>query len=274
MNANIEPKIFQCDSFAEFLKEALSWNRENRRPLTFSGLASSIKTVSPSMLSMMARGKRFPDQDLLKDLCDYFKLSREEHYYLSNLIARARARSKPKKDFYDVILKSLRPITAEQIHDANSRFLANWHYPAIYELASTAGFIAEPNWIQKKLKKKVSKLTIKKTIDDLITMGFFKIDSAGKVTKAVGTLMLDTLESTVTLRKFHKQVLSMAIDSIENTPIKQRLLMTNTMCVSQESFEKARDLMSEFMDRFDQILSKDKGHKVYQFSMSLFPLSK
>ncbi len=150
--------------------------------------------------------------------------------------------------------------------------MSNWYYPAIMELTRIEGFRNDPAWIAKTLG--IATVQSRWAIEQLVRLGLLKRNG-----KAIckSEPHMDSMEKGVTtpaLRRLQKQVLQKAIHSLENDPIEERSVTSMTMAINPSKIQIAKKLIEEFSDQLCNVLESGSRKKVYQFSVTLFPLQK
>lgn len=152
------------------------------------------------------------------------------------------------------------------------RIIADWHHLAILELARTKAFSSDPAWIAKRLGLTKSAATV--AVKRLIQTGLLTVDQNGAWNVSGPTTTTRHAFTDIALKKFQAQVLTKAIEAMNNTSFERRSQSTVTMAVDSARLTEARALIASFRDGMAQLLSREGPcDEVYQLSVSLFPVT-
>ena len=152
---------------------------------------------------------------------------------------------------------------------------SDWHYFAILELMLLKNFRPDPKWVAKSLSLKVS--VVDEAIERLVRMGFLAIDDKD------GTWIDKTSGSTTTIghefitaahKKLQKQILEKAIDAVDMIDADRRDQTAMTVATNSKRLTEAKKMITKFRRKLCAFLEQDvERDQVYQFSISLFPLT-
>lgn len=152
--------------------------------------------------------------------------------------------------------------------------IADWQHYAILELVSVNGFQASFRWIATRLGITVSEA--RAAVERLERLEFLEITEDGRWINCSGSNTTVGNEFTaVAFRKLQKQILEMAIDALEDTPIEKRSQTSMTMAIDSSKIKEAKKRIDVFRrDLTTYLQSGSKRDGVYQLSVSLYPLTK
>ncbi len=120
--------IFAFQKFGDFFSAHTEAMRKFRTGYSYNTIARQIGRVSPSMLAMIARNKRFPDRDLLRDISEYLRLSAREFAYAEAMVGFARARSPQKRKQFQIEMEFLQPPqTNRELTVGQLNFFRHWY---------------------------------------------------------------------------------------------------------------------------------------------------
>lgn len=156
----------------------------------------------------------------------------------------------------------------------NEKFavISDWFHYAILELSTTEGFKSNYKYIAKSLK--ITELDAKLATERMLRLGLLKVVD-GKFAPTFQTLSTkDKTKTAPALRRYQKQILSKAIDSLENDDIAVRSMTSMSMAIDPEKLPVARKMIDEFMTQLCDALESGRKKKVYQLGISLYPLQR
>ena len=142
-------------------------------------------------------------------------------------------------------------------------------------MSSLPDFQANPEWIQSRLKTKVPLEEIKKAMDFLIQNHYLELSPSGDVSKQNKELQCISGIFKVALSQFHREMLTLAIDSIEKTPHELREIMGHTFSISQNQFNEVRDILLDALKKITSLKTDKTGaNSIYHIGFAAFPLTK
>jgi uncharacterized protein (TIGR02147 family) len=152
--------------------------------------------------------------------------------------------------------------------------IADWYHYAILELLTVDGFQASPRWIALNLGIKVPEAT--DALERLMRLGMIKRTAAGGfVLSPESHTTVGTPHASAALRKLQKQMLSMAIEALEETPMEERDQSAMTMAIDSRLLPEAKERIKKFRRSLCAFLQEGrKRDRVFHLSVSLYPVSK
>ena len=162
--------------------------------------------------------------------------------------------------------------TEVEIDEERFRIISDWYHYAILELTFVPEFRNDPAWIARRLG--ISPAEVELAVQRLLKLGLLN-EVNGKLKKTDATVTTKNRAlSTPALRKLQRQVLQMALHSLENDPIQERSHTSMTMTINPDKIELARSLISEFNRHLSLALGSGKKKRVYHLGISLYPVER
>jgi uncharacterized protein (TIGR02147 family) len=156
-------------------------------------------------------------------------------------------------------------------------YMRHWHYVAIREMSTLEGFKLNPEWIQGRLRYWVPVSEIKSAIEFLTRNGYIQITQTGVVVPPKETLVCQGEMYETALSQFHKQMFSLAADSIEATPPPERNLVGFTLAIDSKRFDQAQKILNRAAEEIEDLERQAGGEArdtVYQVQLAVFPITK
>lgn len=229
-----------------------------------------------AVISQILSGKRIPSAKTATKLAQGLNLSPEqEHDFFSSLadVQRTRGLQRMSPVFKKLNESELsRQGPPADLSIDTFRIISDWYHYAILELSCTEGFKSNINWIAKELRIGVTETKL--AIERLLKLGLLgeKNGVFFKTTERLTTA--DKHLTTPALRKYQKQILEKAIESLENDPIDIRSMSSMTMSVDPKNILFAKKLIDECTKQISALLRSGNQTEVYQLQVSLYPLQK
>jgi plasmid maintenance system antidote protein VapI len=213
--------------------------------------------LSPSSLSRILKGERAISETTKKRLIPLLGLSPEEAVSLS--IDKDPALGQAYQ---------LRELS----HDSFA-LISDWYHYAILELTQLRSFQPKAHWIASALGITVSEVNA--AIERLLRLGLLNMTQDGDWLVSAGSNTNVSQEILASAhRKLQKQILEMALEAVEEVPIKQRDQSSMTMAISTRRLPEAIEKITSFRRELCAFLEQDGDRdEVYQLSISLFPLT-
>lgn len=211
--------------------------------------------ISHAFLSMVLSGKRSLPSKAATKIAENLKLlPGEKKFFLENL------------DF------TKNTPTVHGTIDLDKFFLiSNWYHYAILSLLEVKKAKFKAGWIAKRLN--ISVEDAQDAMDRLVRLGLIK--QQGQRWKQTGLpLRFENKISTYATRKYHKQVLTKAIHSLETDPMSTRDFSGNTLAIDPKVLPFAIEKIRKFRRQLaKQLEAMAPSTRVYNLMIQLFPVS-
>ena len=152
--------------------------------------------------------------------------------------------------------------------------IADWYHYAILNLVEIKGFESSPRWISQKLG--ISQTEANLAIQRLKRLDLIR-EEDGSYIRTSKQLKFDRIGNdgiaTAAIRRFHKQALDKAVDSLEGDPIDERDITSITMPVDPSKLEQARRLIKKFRRDMWRLMEGGDPSRVYNLCVQLYPIS-
>lgn len=163
-----------------------------------------------------------------------------------------------------------------QIEQDQFELIQDYLHYAILELIKIHKEEISVSCLAKSLK--VSNVEIKSCIERLRRCGLLKIHQNGNwedTSEGMSTHILGENYTSRAHRNSQKQILDMAQQALENTPIENRDQSSMMVATSQRKIQEAKRMITRFRRELCRFLEEDESEKdtVYQLSVSLFPIT-
>lgn len=228
-------------------------------PSTLSEILNNKKGLSPKLAISIARNLKLPDWEV-RYFCD---LVTKEHAKSARDRKAAQVRLQTKGRENHVRLLS---------HKA-TKALTSWVDLAILELTHLKDFENNSLWVAKKLKVDESKILV--SLERLFDAKLLVVDIAtGKWIDASPLFSTTDGIPNESIRHFHKTILNLALQKIENTNIESRIVKSVIFSISQTNMPKAKKILDEAINQIVSLAdeSQQEREDVMCFSSQLFSL--
>jgi uncharacterized protein (TIGR02147 family) len=271
----IRPSIFRYHDYREFLKDFIEYKRAGDSKFSLRSVAKKAN-LTAAYLSMILKGVRSLSPKAFERLFPVLGLNVSERSYLSSLVKLAD--SKSMKQRFEALerLQLYQGYKQENPKDLEAyKYLSNWYYVAIREMAMLPDFKLDAEWIQSRLGQYVLLNDIQKAIDFLLSQGLIEKRADGKVHVPSPRINCRDGVYQLAMGQFHSEFLQFAIKSIETAPAHQREFKGYTFPVSQGKIEQLREIFKEAISKIKELESQDtQATDVYHVTLAAFPVTK
>lgn len=268
------PLIFEFHNYREFLISWTDYILTVDKAKSLRALSRQAK-LSPGYLPLVLAGHRSLSHKSTAKLLPHLGLKPNEQSYFKLLVKLDEAKTHDERSH---ALKQIQRFNAYRSKNNKELeayvYLSHWYIVAIRELVSVVGFQWDAKWIQSHLNRHVSLIEIKKSMEFLVQHGFVILSKEG--TASVPAKSLDCLGGIfqIALSDYHKEMLVLAAESIDQTEKEKRSLTGYTFAIASENIDNVKKIIAEAQAK---IVELERGQKisnaVYHLEFSFFPLS-
>lgn len=274
-----KPNIQEYHDYLLFLKDWIQFLKDRERGFSLRKIAKEVGMAS-GYLPMCFSGKRRLSEKYYLKIKPHLKLSQKEERYLDLLRVIAESEDTKRRVQALTDLQKLKDYKETNRSELEvHQYLSRWYYVAIRELINGPSFKEDVEWIQERLRGKVSQKEIEEALQFLIKFAFVERNSEGQL--KVAQKQLDCHEGVfkISLGEFHRQMLDLAKLSIEETPRAERLLLGHTVALSKAEYEKIQKILKDSLKQIESVekvenCEKEDRADVYHVELALFPLTK
>jgi len=133
---------------------------------------------------------------------------------------------------------------------------------------------ANQSELAKRLVPPVPATEVEKSLKILESLGLVKKASSGRLMLSEAHLTAGGKLQNKAIRKFQKQILALASDSLDRFPREERDVSTLTVAVDALAFSEIREILRECRRQIQKSVEEaKKPDRVMQISMAFFPLA-
>ncbi|MGE0172503.1 MAG: TIGR02147 family protein [Oligoflexales bacterium] len=248
----------------ELLKSAFE-KKQKRNPRYSLRALSRDSGVDVGIISKALSGKYCPAPETANKLGRALELSEEE----GRILLRAVREAKTVREIPQVHA-SVETCFPKELDLSLFEVISKPHHYALLELTLVNDFRSDVAWIAKRLG--ITKLETEYAIRRLTQLGLLE-NRGGKFAKVDKSLTTkDKTKTTAAHRAHQRTLLKVAQEALELVPIEQRSNTGMTMAIDPSKIPAAKQLILEFNRKMCELLETGSREKVYQLSISLFPL--
>ncbi len=210
-----------------------------------------------------------------------FGLDAKETQYFSLMAAMNQARTDVDRNAY---LEQLKQAGGRKMQRNGKllryEFYSDWMLPALRELVGLSDFREDPGWMALKLAPKITPRQARNGIDKLLDLGYLQRDETGALKPCepfIGDWEDRTDDdplATLAIRNYHRRMIQLGSDALENHTQDKRLIIGTTMAVSRSQAGKIMEFLREEMKQVERIVLEDEPvETVCRLNIQYFPLT-
>ncbi|MEN9722681.1 MAG: hypothetical protein RJB38_667 [Pseudomonadota bacterium] len=269
------PRIFDYSDPQSYLRDVLASKRQKNPSFSARAWAAQMGFSGHSLLMFFLTGRRQIRAAHVPKLLKGLKLSEDEARYFQALVHFASAKSTTEKEIFEGLLRQIHPEEKFSHVDLERfRLISSWLHMALLEMTQLEGFQADPAWIAKRLDGKATKHQIAEALERLQNLGLLKETEEGRLVKTHARLTTPSDRPSQAIREHHRQVLELAIESIESQSVDERVLNSCAMAIDVSKLDQAKALISEFRSKMAALMESPNAGEVYELSVQFFRLTK
>ena len=260
--------------YRDFLKDYYE-RRKAEMPFYSYRMMGDKLGLDSSYLYRVLQKKQHLPAHALQAAKEILALSGREAEYFDLLFSAAVSKDRAKKEELMAKALSLRDVERHSLQAAELKLLENWWIPAVRAYLDLNGGVVNVKQIAKDICPPITEDQVNEAIEILKEVGLVKKLASGRLALTDAHLTVGGPEKAQAVRKFQRQVLALASDSLDNVPVTERNVSTLTLSVDQSCFEDLGEMLREFrrlvQKRVDEAKNSDR---VMQLSMAFYPVAR
>lgn len=226
--------------------------------------------ISPALLSQIFHGRRHPSQGTALDMAHRLGLRPREQEYFELLIQKEKAQD---PELRESIARKTKPYRGRvQYQDLSVdyfRTVSDWYHFAILALTEISGFVLTPETAAKRLG--ISRVEAELAIERLLRLEMLAPAERGELQKTESNPRVHAPVPNKSVRRFHKQCLEKAIESLESQTPQEKVVGTETIAIDSSQIEKFRELIENFFDSALALAQESSAKdQVYHLGVQFF----
>jgi len=264
-----ELDIFSYRNYRDLLSDFYHSQKKQKASYSYKAFAEKAGLNSPNYLKLVMDGKRNLSHKNIKKFAKGLGLAERRAEFFENLVYFNQTKEEETRGLYQSRLKMLEAgPEAYLLSEEEKEVVTKGYYFVIREMAYLPDFKADPQWIIKRLKKKINSDQAKEALKVLEKLGLLSnhrsvvVDASPRIKESA-------------INDFHREMGTEAIENIRDDNYEEREFNALTVCVSKENLPLLKEQLREFRKELNRFLSNDKNtDEVYQLNLQLFPLTR
>ena len=267
--------IFDFSDFREFIKFRVTsqlYNSAGRKKTNLTQLAEKLGYASPSLLSMIIRGRRIPSPELTESLLKSWNLPLKEGEYF-RLMIQVERNKKKGSDSTELLTRMARlagkEATAVQLLDFS--VIRDWYYVVIRQMVEMPSFNEDPTWISKTLGRKITPSQAQQALEKLERLQLIERNPETQRLQPTARIAESTHDiPSSAIRAHQSAMIQRALEALEEKPIEERLFNTLTLNIDRARLPQFRQMLLDFMRSMNTEFSATNSDSVCQLNLQFF----
>ncbi len=276
MNAKSPLHVFAYLDYRAFLRDWFTARKATNPRFSHRVFARMAGQRSPSLLKHVMDGQRNLTPATTEAFIRALRLTKDEAEFFTNLVRLDQASTTAERNqAWERISLTRRFREARRLEGEGFRYLSHWYIPAIRELAATPGFTADPAWIARTLRPRITPAQARQALATLQELGLLVEDPDGDLRLADATVVTPHEVARLAVQNYHQGMLARASESIEAFDPEERHLGAVTLAVHPSVVPMLKAEIAAFQERLCELAEGVDAplERVYQVNVQLFPLS-
>lgn len=254
-----------------FLQEEFDRRCAKNSAYSMRAFAAQIG-LAPSTLSEVLRGKKAISANMAFQIASNLGLKEKESDYFCALAQFATVKDPDVRGALQERLRAMNP--ARQTWDLSLdafRIISDWYHLPMLEMTS----LDEPLTAEGASRALgISLAEAQGAIDRLMRLELIALEERGRIYRTKGRNITQSASPDAGLRRFHKQMIGKALESIETQTSAEKFVGSETFPFDPESLPEAKEIFEEFFNKMLQLGRKKRGKRaVYHLGVQLFRLT-
>lgn len=234
------------------LKKELEIKKRKNSSYSLRSFARNL-SVSPAQLSQVMSGKRSITVKLTEKILSKLHMSPAEK----------------RKCWKELTKTAVSPSQSETLLlEDQFRLISDWYHLAILSLGQIKNAKKDSKWISQKLG--ITNQQASLAVERLERMGLLS-DHPTMLKQIKDPLNVTSQVSSESIQRYHKQILNLAIDKLNEVPVQKRDYSALTFAISGGKIDLIRKAIEEFQKQTQEDF--EGGDDLYMLSVQLFPLT-
>jgi uncharacterized protein (TIGR02147 family) len=266
-------EITNYRDYRHFLKDELEARISKNSGYSLRAFARDLK-ITPQILSSVMKGKKSISIEVAAIMSDRLGFNPTEASLFIDLVIYAHSKNSTTKKILEFRINEKLAVNSDYktLNIEAFKAISDWYHYAILELTHTKKFKSNSQWIAARLG--ISTHEVEQAVHRLKLLELIEENSSGQLTRTDVNVSAIFGVPSAALRKFNRQLLEKAAESLEEQSIEERDITTITMAIDPERLTEAKKMIAQFRRKICQFLEQGNRTEVYSFVPALFRLSK
>ena len=267
--------IFGYLNYRDFLRDFFQEKKRKHSFYSYRLFSEKAGFKSPNFLKLVMENQRNLTKDSVFKVCLALKLKKKEAEYFENLVFFNQSKSLDEKNHYlKGVMRFRKQANIHKVEKEELKYFSNWYHPVIRELACAIDFKDDYKRLGKCVVPAISADEAESSVKLLSDLGYINKQKDGTWKMMSTNITTGPQIRSVAVSNYHREMLSLASQSLERFPAAERNITSQTLSLSDESVKIAVEKLKELRKELFIMAEEDKkANRVMQLNFQIFPLS-
>jgi uncharacterized protein (TIGR02147 family) len=262
----MRPVITSYTDIVQFMDDMISFRKSSDPSFSVLGVTKSLRRISPTLVSLILKGKRKITLDRVDELSKLMNLMPHERQYFRDWVSRDKRPSSEQE------IQQLTTPPQARRKTTSVHILNDWVNVFVKDAFDLGNIRANPDEIYALLGGIASKKRVDQSIKFLLQHGYLRRNAAGHIVPDAPLHSVDQKIPNDKVRKFHKALLQNAKDAIEQYSSAERYANALVLSLNKDSYKRLIELIAEHGDSLQSFAEGlEEGSMLYQLTINLCP---
>lgn len=227
--------------------------------------------LSPSHLSEVLRGSEGLSEKKAEEVAKRLRLKQNDTRLLLDLILAEKGRTQVIRDRAKERIDKYQNLERKRrLKEDEFRFIADWYHAAIVELLVLKDFPRTTSAVAEYLR--IPLAAADDALKRLERLRLVRLDSGGKWAPQNSTSVVFSEVPSAAIRKFHRQVLEKAIESVIHGKIDERSMSAAIVALPESAAAEMNERMKEMVLEICARYENSPKERLYAVAIQFFPV--
>jgi len=265
--------VFRYHDYRAFL--AAYYEHKKPRGFSYRAFANAAGLGAPNYLQLVIQGRRNLTGDMARRFAEACGLGQDAAEYFVTLVAFNQASDNQERNQqYERLSGFRRYRRAQKLELREAAYHSHGYLPAIRELALSASFREDPEWIAERLRPAIKPAEARQALDTLLELGLLERGPEGQLRQ--GTRVVSTGPETAGMHitNYHAEMMQRANAAMTLVPAQERDISSLTLCLGSDGLARLKERIRAFRRELLEFAESERQpSQVVQVNFQLFPLS-
>jgi uncharacterized protein (TIGR02147 family) len=274
------PSPFDFEDYRAFLLAWRDWAQEFRRNFSYRWFMRRANSLNTSLLPNVITGRQNISAQMLPGFIQALELNQDEGQYFTLLVQLERAEPEARRGILDRLRVLRRLHNAGLINGPIFRYLSEWYYVVIREMAACPDFHDDPVWISQRIRPCITVEHAADAMRILLELGLLKRDEHGIPRPSTTSIRTDDDALNEATRRYHTAMVNRSGDVLDEMSLgsgigKRTRFLGLTVAIPRSRMPALIATLHEYQQNLLALCDEpgDPPDEVYQIALHLFPLT-
>lgn len=267
-------KVTDYTDFRVYLSMVYSNAKAKDPSYSFTQLSENLGVGSSNAHGIIS-GKRPVTLKAAEKIAEALGLTSIQRKYFLNLVKAERAKTSLDRDeaFEERLALRQKELPSE-LDRRQLAFFEHWYHAAILEILRLDKAEGTVKWISENIRPELPAARVRESLSLLEELGYVKFDEhKQRLFPTDATITTGNEVLSLALMSFHRQMLKLSLEALDNVPREERDISAITITASPALKEQFKEELVALRKRFLQLSAEEtSATEVLQVNLQMFPL--